>query len=133
MKKLLQIFLLSTFVVLINACSTVFNTTTQEVEIKSEPAFAKITVDGRKFGTTPQVINLERGRDHVVKLELDGYQPYESQLTKKISSAVWFNVFNGIIPGVLIDMFTGSMYYLLPEAMQVELQPAKIVPEKKRR
>ena len=133
MRRLNTILLLFGFALMLNSCSTVFDTTTEDVAIKSEPSFAKITVDGRKFGTTPQTINLERGSNHVVKLELDGYDVYETQLTRKISTTVWFNIFNGIVPGVLIDMFTGSMYNLMPDDMSVKLQPAKIVPGKKKR
>ena len=108
------------------------NTTTQEVEIKSTPANAKIVIDGRKFGTTPQTVNIERGKDHIIKLSLDGYDLYETQMTGKISAWFWFNVFNGIIPGMLVDMITGSMYSLYPETINIELQQAKpAVPNKK--
>ena len=109
----------------LNNCSTVLNTTTQDVEIKSVPANAKITIDGKKFGTTPQVVNIDRGSNHIIKLDLDGYEVYETQLTKKISSWFWVNALNGFIPGMAVDMFTGSMYKLLPEGVSVELTPAK--------
>lgn len=111
--------------IFVSNCSTVLNTTTQEVEIKSVPANAKITIDGKKFGITPQVVNIDRGTAHVVKLELDGYESYETQLTKKISIWFWGNALNGFLPGMVIDMFTGSMYKLLPEEISVELQSAK--------
>lgn len=117
--------------VLLSNCSTVLNTTTQDIEIKSVPANAKITIDGKKFGTTPQVVNIDRGSVHVVKLDLDGYEPYETQLTKKISIWFWGNALNGFIPGMIVDMFTGSMYNLLPEGISVELQAAKPEPTKK--
>ncbi len=121
-------FLFMIIFIITNACSTVLNTTTQEVEIKSNPANAKITIDGKKFGLTPQIINLERGTNHVVKLELDGYELYETQLTRKISFWFWGNALNGFIPGMVIDLFTGSMYNLLPEKISVDLIQAK--PEK---
>ncbi|MDP3581113.1 MAG: PEGA domain-containing protein [Ignavibacteria bacterium] len=117
----------------LNNCSTVLNTTTQDVEIKSVPANAKITIDGKKFGTTPQVVNIDRGSNHIIKLDLDGFEPYETQLTKKISIWFWGNALNGFLPGMLIDMFTGSMYNLLPEGISVELQAAKPEPPKKSR
>ncbi len=133
MKKLLSFAIIVIGALLLGACSTIINTTSQNVEIRSEPANAKITIDGKKFGTTPQVINLERGSNHIVKLELDGYDMYETNLTRKISTVFWFNVFNGIVPGVLMDMFSGSMYNLLPEYVEVELQPAKPAPDTKKR
>jgi len=120
-------------VIALSACSTVLNTTTQEVELKTTPPNAKIIVDGKKFGMSPQVVNIDRGGNHVVKFELDGFETYETQLTRKISFWFWGNALNGFIPGMIIDMFTGSMYNLLPEKIAVELIPAKVeAPVKKR-
>jgi hypothetical protein len=134
MKRVFLILLLISVSQVFNACSTVLNTTSQNVEIKSEPPNAKITIDGKKFGTTPQVVNVERGNNNLIKLELEGYDTYETQLTRKISTWFWFNVLNGIIPGMVTDMFTGAMYNLLPDIVEVELQPAKVIepPAKKR-
>lgn len=128
-------FLLSTIVSLIalGGCSTILNSTTQEVELKSNPPNAKITVDGKKFGTSPQVVNIDRGGDHVIKFELDGYEPYETRLTRRMSLWFWGNALNGFIPGMVIDYLTGSMYNLLPEQVTTELTPAKVeLPVKKR-
>ena len=111
---------------ILTSCSTIINTTTQEIEIKSTPPNAKITIDGKKHGTTPQKVNLPRSDNHVIKLELNGYDTYETQVTTKISAWVWSNVFNGFIPGYTIDLFTGSMYNLFPGSLDVQLQPAKV-------
>ena len=116
-----------------NACSTIMHSTTQEVEFISNPTNANISIDGMKFGTTPQKINLERGANHVVTFELEGYTFYETQVTRKISFWFWGNVLNGFIPGMTIDMFTGAMYNLLPEKMEVQLTPAKVEDNKKKR
>lgn len=131
MKKL---YLLITIGLLsLTGCSTMINTTTQEVELKSNPPNAKITVDGKKFGTSPQVVNIDRNSDHVIKFELDGYEPYETQLTRKMSLWFWSNALNGFIPGMAIDYFTGSIYNLLPEQVATELTPAKVeTPVKKK-
>lgn len=117
---------------LLESCATLINTTTQNVEIKTNPPNAKITIDGKKFGTSPQLVNLERGSNHVIKFDLEGYETYETQITRKISIWFWGNAFNGFIPGMIIDMFTGSMYNLMPESINVELQQIKIEPPKKK-
>ena len=133
MRKLYLFILAIAGVFTLSACSTMINTTTQEVELKSNPPNAKITVDGKKFGTSPQVVNIDRNSDHVVKFELDGYEPYETQLTRKMSWWFWGNALNGFLPGMTIDYFTGSMYNLLPEQVATELTPAKVeAPVKKR-
>lgn len=112
---------------ILTSCSTIINTTTQEVEIKSTPPNARITIDGKKYGTTPQKVNLPRGDNHVIRLELNGYDTYETQVTTKISAWVWSNIVNGFIPGFAVDMFTGSMYTLLPNNLDVQLQSAPVV------
>ncbi|MEG8946295.1 PEGA domain-containing protein [Rosettibacter firmus] len=132
MRKFLYYSVILIIALLIESCATVINTTTQNIEIKTNPSNAKIIIDGKKFGTTPQLVNLERGSNHVIKLELEGYDTYETQITRKISIWFWGNAFNGFLPGMLIDMFTGSMYNLLPEAINVELQQLKTEPAKKR-
>ncbi len=114
-------------------CSTIFNTTTQEVELNSNPPNAKIYVDGKIFGTTPQVINIKRGVDHSVKFELDGFETYETQITRQMSNWFWINALNGFIPGMSVDLLTGGMYSLFPDEMNAELSPAKIETKTKKK
>ncbi len=110
----------------LTGCATILNTTTEDVELITSPANAKITIDGKKFGNSPQAVNIERGINHTIKFELDGFDPYETQLTRKISFWFWGNVLNGLLPGMVIDFLTGSMYNLIPDNLSVELLPAKI-------
>lgn len=125
--RTLRICLLFGCALLLSACSTIINKTTQEIPFKSTPANAKLTIDGKKYGTTPQVVNLERGSNHVVRFELAGYEPYEIQLTTRLSGWVWANVANGFIPGFAIDYLNGSMYDLFPEGIDVPLTPLPVV------
>ena len=127
MKKIF-LYLVLPFCLILGACSTVVNSTTQVVEITSNPPNAKLTIDGRQFGTTPQVVNIERGTNHAVKLELPGYTPYEIQLTTKLSNWVWLNVLNGFIPGFTIDYLNGAMYRLHPDSLNL---PLTTLPEPK--
>jgi hypothetical protein len=132
--KVLIIFAATTIILFtFSACSTIIHSTTQKVELRSNPPNAKITIDGKKFGTSPQTVNIERGTNHLINFHLDGYETYETQITRKISFWFWGNALNGFIPGMVIDMFTGSMYNLLPEKIDAELTPAKVeVPVKKK-
>jgi glucan-binding YG repeat protein len=127
MKSFLIIFFFGLSIIL-SSCATVINTTTQEVQINSVPSNAKITIDGKKFGTTPTLVNIERGSNHLIKLELDGYEVFETQITRKISSWYWLNLINGMLLGGLLDYINGSMYCLLPELLEVQLQTTKVVP-----
>lgn len=123
MKKIYYLWVLL-LPLLLCSCSTMMNTTSQEIHIKSEPSNAKLTIDGKKFGTTPQTVNIARGDDHVVKIELSGYEPYEIQITRRMSKWVWSNVLNGFIPGFAIDYLNGSLYNLYPGTLNITLSPA---------
>jgi len=133
MKMKFKILLICFFLAFLNACSTFFNTTTQEIELTSNPPRAKISVDGKNYGTTPQVINIERGSNHVIKFELEGFEPYESQITRQMSNWFWFNALNGFIPGMSVDLLTGAMYSLFPDEMNAELNPAKVETKTKKK
>ena len=50
------------------------------VDIKSTPDGAEITVDGKFMGNTPSSLRLAAG-DHKVKLEKQGFSPWEKTLT----------------------------------------------------
>ncbi|GAB4135820.1 MAG: hypothetical protein Fur0015_08510 [Ignavibacteriales bacterium] len=130
MKRLIQSIAII-FVFLFSACSTVLNSTTQEIEIKSNPENARIIIDGKKFGLTPNVVNLERGVNHIIKLEFEGYETYESQITRKLSNWFWGNALNLFVPGMATDYLTGSMYNLLPQKISVELNEEKTKKDKK--
>lgn len=124
MKRILSFLLIVMSSILISSCATLLNTTTQDIEIKSNPTGAKVTIDNKKFGLTPQIVNIERKKDHNIKLELDGYQAYETMVTTKISFWFWGNICNGFIPGMAVDYFTGSMNTLLPDVIDAQLVPA---------
>lgn len=132
MKKLL-VCLVIIMGMILSSCSTVLNTTTQIVELKSDPPNAKIIIDGKKFGTSPQSVNINRGADHIIKFELDGYETYEIQVTRRISNWYYLNALNGFLPGMAADWFNGSMYNLYPEVIDIQLTPVKIEEPKKRR
>lgn len=133
MKYLTNIITILITAVFLTGCSTVFNTSTQTVELNTMPYNAKIIIDGNKYGTTPQKVNLHRGDAHLIRFELDGFEPYEIMLTQKVSNWVWLNVLNGFLPGWAIDMFSGSMYNLLPDNITAELTPAKPAPPTKKK
>lgn len=50
------------------------------VEIKSTPNAAEITVDDKYRGSTPSTLRLDVG-DHKIKLEKQGFKPWEKTLT----------------------------------------------------
>ncbi|HEX5724969.1 MAG TPA: PEGA domain-containing protein [Longimicrobiaceae bacterium] len=105
----------------LSSCATIVNGSRQEVAISSTPTGATVTVDNQQHGVTPVTLDLTRKDHHTVRLDLQGYEPYEVQLTRKTSGWVWGNlVFGGLI-GLAVDAIGGGMYKLSPEAVNAEL------------
>jgi hypothetical protein len=103
-------------------CASIMNGTTQDVGISSSPSNARVTVDGRLAGKTPFIAQLKRKDNHTIKIELEGYQPFEATFTRSASGWVWGNLAFGGLIGLAIDAISGSMYKLTPEQMQAELK-----------
>ena len=104
------------------SCATIMLSTEQEVGISSNPAGAKVTNNGLELGKTPLVVDLKRKNNHKIKIELEGYQPYEIPLVRKTSGWVFGNIIFGGIPGLIVDVITGALYVLKPEQVMAELK-----------
>lgn len=96
--------------------------TTQEVGISSSPTKAKVTINSLSHGETPVVAELKRKRYHLIRIELEGYQPYEATVTRKVSGWVWGNIVLGGLIGLAVDAISGGLYKLTPEQIAGELK-----------
>lgn len=112
------------------ACATIMHGTSQGVGISSTPTAATVTVDNKPQGTTPLVANLSRKDNHVVRITMPGYQPYETTLTRGTSGWVWGNIVFGGIPGLIVDAVSGGLYKLTPEQITSTMTTAAITPTK---
>lgn len=110
--------------VILAGCGTIMQGTTQEVGISSTPSEAAISVNGQQMGTTPAVLDLKRKSTHFIQIELDGYQLFETTLTRKTSGWVWGNLVFGGIPGLVVDAAAGGMYKLTPEQITADMRLA---------
>lgn len=111
--------------VLLTGCSLIMLGTKQKIAISSNPTGAKVTVGRRNLGETPVIASLARRHDHIVKIELAGYKPYELALTKKISGWVFGNIIFGGLIGLFVDAMTGSMYMITPENISAVLMKSE--------
>jgi hypothetical protein len=125
MKALTSILTISIFLLFTQACGTIMQGTTQQVGISSNPSNASVTINGQNHGNTPMIIDLKRKDAHMVKIELDGYQPYETNLTRSTSGWVWGNIVFGGLIGLVVDASAGGMYKLTPEQIDSELRSAQ--------
>ena len=120
--KNLSFLILFIAIIISSSCATIMLGTTQEVSISSNPSGAMVTNNGLQLGKTPVLADLKRKGNHNIKIELEGYQPYEVRLARKASGWVFGNIIFGGIPGLIVDVITGGMYVLKPEQVQAELR-----------
>lgn len=107
--------------ILLSSCATIMHGTRQTVGISSKPSNAEVWIDNKYVGHSPTIVELTRKDNHIVKIELQGYQPYEVTLTRELSGWVAGNlVFGGLI-GLAVDGISGGLYQLTPSQVQAEI------------
>lgn len=116
-----KLAVLAVMLLLSAGCASIMHGTSQDIGISSSPTSAKVTVDNMPQGNTPMIAKLKRGDNHIVKIELAGYAPFEATLTKKVSGWVWGNIVFGGLIGLAVDAITGGLYNLTPEQISGQL------------
>lgn len=120
-------------------CATIIHGTNQEMAILSNPTAVQVTVDNKLLGKTPIIADLKRKNKHIIKIELEGYLPYEVIISKKASRWLWGNIIvmaptaiaiapEAISWGLIflaVDAITGGLYELTPEQVQAEMRKAE--------
>ncbi len=117
--------------ILLSSCASIIHGTRQSVGISSYPTNAEVWVDNKFIGRSPAIVELTRKDNHVVKIMLDGYQPYEAVLTHEISGWVFGNIVFGGLIGLAVDAISGGLYQLTPDQVQVEMHREKMASSKK--
>lgn len=114
-------------------CATIFNGTTQTVNVQSEPPGASVAItdrDGKPVhtGTAPMTVTLERGagyfRSQSYKMVFSKPGFADKELLVESSISGWYigNIlFGGLIGMLAVDPATGAMYSL-PESVSATLE-----------
>lgn len=110
-----------TLVVVLTGCATIIQGTTQTVGLSSTPSGAQIYLNNMPLGTTPLMAELKRKDNHVLRIELEGYKPYEATFTRSVSGWVFGNIVFGGIIGLAVDAISGGMYKLTPDQVAAQL------------
>ncbi len=106
----------------LTGCATIMHGTTQPVGISSQPTGATVSIDGQLYGNTPVIASLKRKNNHIVNIELKGYEPYATTLTRQTSGWVFGNIILGGLIGLAVDAISGGLYELTPEQISVALR-----------
>lgn len=111
---------------LLASCATIIHGTRQDISFSSTPSGAKVYINGMDKGSTPVIVNLERKNTYVVKIQIDGYIPYETNIIKKVDGWIAGNIIFGGLIGLVIDAASGGMYKLSPEQIASELKNSTV-------
>lgn len=87
----------------------------QTLPVTSNPPGAKVNVDGVERGLAPLLLHLKRDEGHVLRIEKDGYQPFEIRIMSSASPRQKRGVIgsgillvSGVVFGGFIGGFVGS-------------------------
>jgi hypothetical protein len=119
--RITSVGLLCTVAFWLSSCASIIHGNHQDVGISSSPTGAMVTIDNLQSGITPVVAKLARKHNHIVRIELPGYRPFEATLTCGVSGWVWGNVVFGGLIGLAVDAISGGMYKLTPDQMSAAL------------
>lgn len=122
MKPLLLFAGAAGFIFLAGCASTVSGTH-KSVRVTSSPSGALVRFDGTTRGITPTVVHPSTRSDHVIAVDLAGYEPVTIALRRRHSWFLLGNVATGVIPGTAFDIATGAIYTFRPSEIHAELVP----------
>lgn len=129
MLRLTMLSILS--LVSLTSCATIVQGTHQSIGIASNPSNANIWVDNFYVGNTPLIVQMSRKDNHFVRIELEGYQPYEATFSRQLSGWVFGNIVFGGVIGLAVDAISGGIYMLTPDQIQAEFHSNHVACTKK--
>jgi hypothetical protein len=120
-RKILRLNILIMAIIFLPGCATLIHGSRQGIFLTCEPRVAAVYIDGGYRGYTPMHTVLRRGKNHHLKIELPGYKPFETDITRRLDGWAFGNIL-GVV-GIAVDAFNGSMYRLRTKDMYPELTP----------
>ncbi len=107
---------------LASGCATIIHGTTQEIPVTSDPPGAEVRMGGRRLGTTPTKIVLDRKPDYEIEILKPGFQAFRQRL-ESVSQYDALSVFGGGLIGWGLDSASGGNKRLYPESIHAVLVP----------
>lgn len=132
MERIIRGLLIICLIVLSSACATITRGSSDTLVIETNPTNADVIVSNGLTCKTPCSLKMARKEACVVKIEREGYEPVEVNITPQISGAggagMAGNVLLGGLIGAAVDAGSGAMYDLKPNPISVSLVELKSIP-----
>jgi hypothetical protein len=119
----LNALLIFSLLIISSGCATIIHGTTQDIGITTDPLGADLLVDGKDRYKSPATITMSRKDPHIVEVSKEGYQKETINIKQTMSLVTAGDVFAGGAIGYAIDAATGAQCQLVPENVDVHLQP----------
>ena len=114
-------------VVLISGCATITRGTKEVLVVNSEPSGATVTTSVGLAGKTPASFKVSRKGGFVVTIEKAGYETAQVQVSSEVAgggaAGMAGNIILGGLIGAAVDAGTGSTLKLVPNPIDVKLNP----------
>lgn len=109
---------------LCSSCATLFQGTTEEVMVASDPDAAQVTVNDGRSGPTPFSMRVPRSEDLQIHVSKVGYTPYDMTDTSHVEWGYLVSdiFFTGLI-GLAVDGIDGAMFYHNQAMVTAHLDP----------
>lgn len=108
----------------LQSCATIFTGTKDTIRFESQPAGAKVRIEGIDVGRTPVDAVVKRSiSDKTATMTLEGYDSRTFELSKEFNAISILNLF-GLV-GWAIDAATGSLMKYDQKLYNIELEPGK--------
>lgn len=105
-------------------CATIVHTSSQNIQIFTNPAEADVYINGNLEGKTPFRATFSRRHALTIKIAKNGYRDAELKIKRAISP--WFlgNILIGGLFGCTVDLISGGAYRLYPDKLEINLEEA---------
>lgn len=108
----------------LQSCATIFTGTRDTVRFESQPAGAKVQIDGLDVGRTPVDVSVKRSLgDKTATMLLEGYDTRTFELSREFNAVSILNLF-GLL-GWAVDAATGSLMKYDQKLYKIELEQKK--------
>ncbi|MBN2594798.1 MAG: hypothetical protein JXA81_14925 [Sedimentisphaerales bacterium] len=116
-KSLCLLLVISLFT---SGCATIVTGKYQDISVSSDPPGATVKSGEGSTITTPGSFQLLRNKDYTLAASYPEKAPIQQKLKHELQGWFWMNILLGGIPGMVIDLATGSACELKPKQVHFD-------------
>ena len=121
----MRLFVLTTFVLGLTGCATIFGGAGQYITVNSNVEGAEVSLYGRVLGQTPLHVRIPRRQRCMLTVSKAGYRKQNVFMKTGIAPTFWLNILLGGLPGTTTDLATKSIWEYSPNHYFAQLSPAE--------